>query len=163
MAVTATHDLSLALDHLKNMVADSTTFRTAFDADDATEAKALIQKLWRDEDDEEGLDRPLCVIRHYAEFRSTKKTLSARTYLSSGALSVLIELDTPEEHADSREDAYVWFSNVVGGIAHDLLTLGPAAGYLGLKSIDLAEFGPCDPRANSGENFWVALLVVHFE
>lgn len=150
--ITASGGVSLPLEHVRTLLANSATFQSQVGANDANEAKDYIH-LQAVEADSAGTDR--AVVSHLdAEGNAIASGFS---YAEGGAVRVVIEFEIPETYQDygddELEEAELWFLNLIGAIKYEMEALAGSAGYLdaeviGVREIDRSSY------ADEGQDRW---------
>ena len=134
--------ISLAEQHLRTALADSSTFREWVSASTQEQAlshiyvSALPDPQFGREHTRDELEsyRPFAIV--FAEengpgFSATK--IASECYDNEGILWIFLEMDVPREIAISAAEIDIRMKNAVGSIIMDLLDLSETAGYLAIN------------------------------
>lgn len=134
MAVTPTGHLGKALDNLRTLVANSSTFQTWTGTATTAAAKA---RIYIESADTGSPTRPFCVVGFGEDFAISKVGGgTGNTYRNDGSLLLWFEGAVSSGNAADSEDAAYEFLNDVDGILSDCQTLSGSGGY-----INVTEFG----------------------
>lgn len=179
MSVAAAYFLSLSLSYMRDMLGRCETWRAmveepeaewattaaiiaAATADgDSALARITYGRFEEEEDDQQHIIRPRCILRHFDGNTQTRVSTSGHAF--SGLIYVCFEYPIPEAYHANDEDAYLDAENKLGGIITELARMGMVAGNLHLQQIDITGFGQADPKENKGEMFYIAELAVRHQ
>jgi len=159
VAVSATGIVSLPLENLRTLVANSDDFQTWVSAASAAAAKAHIYAVVTDPP--LASKRPFACVRHCAP---SEFSIDAATGADSGAIELWFEATIAAGNRDDAADAEFAFTNVVGAIISDIITLSHQGGYMLIREIECID-GPAPNSKDETESeghYYVALYKVHW-
>ena len=159
MAVAASGVMSLPLENLRTLVANSSYFQTWVSAADAAAACAHIYRVATDPP--LAAKRPFATVRHCepAEF-----AFDAATGADSGAVELWFEAAIAAGNQDDHADAEFAFTNVISMILSDIVTLSHQGGYMVVREIECLDGpgrGSRDETESEGQ-YYVVLYKVHW-
>lgn len=181
MSVTAENFLSLSLSYMRDMIGRTETWRAMIEEPEAEWATlaALITAATADgtaalnrikygrledhPDDQQFIERPRCVLRHFDG--NTQIRVSTSGYAFTGLIYVGFEYPIPEVYRENDNDAYLDAENKLGGIITELAAMPMVAGNLHLQQIDITGFGEFDPKSLAeGEHpYYIAELSIRHQ
>jgi len=138
LPVTASGAVSLPLEHVRTLLANSGTFQAQVGAGDATAAKDYIH-LQAVESATAGTDR--AVISHLDQ--TGNAMAQGFAFAQGGAVRVMIEFQIPSDYQDydddELEEADLWFLNQLGAIKTEMEANAGAPGYLDAQVVAAGE------------------------
>ncbi len=172
MSVASSGELRLAVDYLREMFADSATWRavvespllawadtlTLINAGTSSEsnARAAIKTgSWQNETDHADYKAPPVITIKHESFRSDRRATTG--FDLDGRFEVMIVLPVPTTYQDAKnrftEDGYHDFYNKVGRIMSEVRDLQRQNGYLDIQGIELVDHGFSHPKDDIANAF----------
>lgn len=170
-----TGSISLAQEHLRQMLAATTAWQAECNAADAADAAKWIYHHGLPEPangethtkEELQSYRPYAIIytAPRAGFRKKKDAGGTHSYFNvSGQLVLRINREAPEAGGDGpSSDANTTFLNLVGKVMDEMENLAGTAGYLAIETMDLDAYGWAPEEVIETQGLWqeADLLIEH--
>lgn len=158
MSVTASGDVRLALNYLREMFADSQTWRAivaqplyswpdlatliaAATSSEANARNAVREGSWQNQSDHADYRAAPVVSLKQAGMRWNRQSTSG--FHIEGSIEAMLVMPVPTAYRDTKnrftEDGYQDFYNKIGNIAADIRALGRASGYLDVTGLEFGE------------------------
>lgn len=165
MAVSPAGPISLTLDHLRNSIAGSTSFRTWTGT--ANEAAALVRVHAVENRTALGsADMPFAVVNWLPDYRRIGHADgSARQFRQEGSLMVTFRGEIVSPNAAEPDAAYSFLNNV-GAVMNDMEALSATATYLSISGMTFIN-PPHRPEEDEVKelklDFYQLVLAVEFD
>lgn len=155
MSVAASGILSLLLEAVGQMLADSTAFQTF--VDEASSAAALLHiHEGAAEESNPQQQRPRAIIRHMDQ--QDHERAGTTGFEAFGRVMLQFERDIPAAQLKDYRDAYREFTNHVGAIVGDFETLGNGQdGHPQVTRIQMGPLGQAYREQNNGEEYFISI------
>ena len=149
MAVALTGIFGLAVENLRALVAESSTFQTWTDTETAVAAIAHVFRHDAPAATEKAA-RPCAIVGRNAGATYRRKGEPSGPYMiDSGSLYLWFIEDTPAAYATSETDAISWMDNQTDGIIEDMADVsGNDSNFL------VREFREVEPTERSPRDTW---------
>jgi len=162
VTVSATGPLSLPLENLRTLLANSATFKTWVGAADVTAAK---DRIYLAGVAGTAYTRPYAVVMQAGAGgleRVAEADGAAKRFIASGRLLLALEDDVPSDYQSSYADAELDFTNTIGAIISEMEALAGTSGFLAVKHIAIHS-GPArsdaDEKSSTGDYYQIVLEV----
>lgn len=164
-AKTAAGVLSLPMENLRTLLANSANFQTLVAAANAEEAKNSIHVFALDA--AAGVfTRPYALITNTpdrADYRAEGAAGGAAHFFTdSGTLYLWFEADIAAADEDSHQDAGFVFQNTIGAIISDMKTLAGSGTYLAVNAFTMVNGPTRGSRKETDPEYYQAILEVRY-
>ena len=147
--VTPTGQFGKAMVNLRNLVAESTTFQDAIEAEGTPEEKITAAKLrlHLTAYEAEDYERPFGLIVNTGD--NTDEGVATGEFAAGGDMELRLEAEIREQYKNDAKNAELDFLNFAEGVIADCKQLSCQPGYLAVNSFNIIE-GPQQYEAEAG-------------
>ena len=148
-------DLDGAVQSVKTMLSECSSWQTITETDTAADAAERIHEGGVADDDQDDPQTPLIIL----DIDDFPMRWNAGTLQAPLTVDVRIELEIPHANRNCYSDEWRWFMQQLGAILADVNASVRGSGELMLQEISWrVKPGRIDPDSNQGRIEWMAIL-----